>query len=45
MSLGGNLRYEDFIKNKWNLNKFTNLTEQYEAYKRTFAEKITLRPL
>lgn len=45
MSLAGNLKYEDFVKNKWNLNKFTNLSEEYDAYKRVFAEKITLRPL
>lgn len=45
MSLGGNLKYEDFMNNKWNLNNLTNLSEEYSIFAKDFSENITLRPL
>ena len=45
MSLAGNLRYKEFVERKWNLNKFTNITKEYEIFEKDFAERIILRPL
>lgn len=45
MSLGGNMKYEEFLKKKWNWDKEVKLREQNEIFNKEFGEKINLRPL
>lgn len=43
--MGGNIRYEEFIKKKWNWNKVVNLDKENEIFNKKFGETIVLRPL
>ena len=45
MSLGGNKKYEEFLKDKWNWNLVVNLSNENQIFSKEFGEQITLRPL
>ena len=45
MSLGGNMKYEEFIARKWNWESVVNLKQENNIFRKVFGEKITLRPL
>jgi hypothetical protein len=44
-SLGGNMKYEQFLARKWNWNKVVNLQNENKIFDKTLSENITLRPL
>lgn len=40
MALGGNMKYEEFLANKWNWNQVVDLTKENKIFNRKFSEKI-----
>lgn len=45
MALGGNMKYSEFLGEKWNWRRIVNLEKENAVFNKKFRENITLSPL